>query len=63
MTREESDKAYETAMELLELAELIWASGETERFVEAEEAYRQAVAIRDNLPWPSYLEPVTPPHA
>jgi len=50
MNREESDKAYETAMELLELNELICASGETERFVEAEEAYRQAVAIRDKFP-------------
>jgi hypothetical protein len=62
MTREESDTAYETAMELLELDELIWVSGETERLVEAEEAYRQAVAIRDNLAWPSYSTPATPPH-
>lgn len=50
MTRDESDIAYETAMELLELAELLRASGHPDRQDEAEEAYRQAVAIRNNLP-------------
>jgi isocitrate lyase len=42
-----TDDAYETAMELLEFADMIWVSGETDRLEEAEEAYRQAVAIRD----------------
>ncbi len=42
-----TDDAYETAIELLEFADMIWASGEAERYAEAEEAYRQAVAIRD----------------
>jgi hypothetical protein len=42
-----TDEAYETATELLELAFLIWDSYENDRYVEAEEAYRQAVAIRD----------------
>jgi hypothetical protein len=42
-----TDDAYETAMELLEFAEMIRDSGETDRLEEAEEAYRQAVAIRD----------------
>ena len=42
-----TDDAYETAIELLEFADMIWASGETERYAEAEESYRQAVAIRD----------------
>ena len=42
-----TDDAYETAMEHLEFADMIWAYGETERYGEAEEAYRQAVAIRD----------------
>jgi hypothetical protein len=41
------DDAYETAMELVEFSVMIWASGETERYAEAEESYRQAVAIRD----------------
>jgi len=41
------DDAYETAMELIEFADMIWASGEADRLEEAEEAYRQAVAIRD----------------
>jgi hypothetical protein len=34
-------------MELLEFAEMIRDSGETERYGEADEAYRQAVVIRD----------------
>lgn len=42
-----TDDAYEAAMELLEFADMIWASGEVDRLEEAEEAYRQAVAIRD----------------
>lgn len=42
-----TDDAYETAMELLEFAGMIWASGEADRLEEAKEAYRQAVAIRD----------------
>jgi hypothetical protein len=42
-----TDEAYETAIELLEFADMIWAFSETERYAEAEEAYRQAVTIRD----------------
>jgi hypothetical protein len=40
-------EATETAIELIEFADMIWASGETERYAEAEDAYRQGVAIRD----------------
>jgi hypothetical protein len=42
-----TNDAYETAMELLEFADMIRASGEADRLEEAEEAYRQAVAIKD----------------
>ena len=45
-----TDDAFETALELIDFAELIWISGETDRLEEAEEAHRQAVAIRNNLP-------------
>lgn len=47
MTREEGDKAYETALELLQLTMLIRESGDPDRQEEAEEANRRAVAIRD----------------
>lgn len=50
MTGEESDKAYETAMELMELWTLLKMSGDPDRQEEAEEVYRQAVAIRDKFP-------------
>lgn len=50
MTLEEGNEAYETAMELLEFADMIGASGETDRFKEAEEAYQRAVAIKDKFP-------------
>jgi len=42
-----TNDAYETAMELFEFADMIRASGEPDRLEEAEEAYRQAVAIKD----------------
>lgn len=42
-----TDQAYETAMELLELETLLRESGEADRQQEADEAHRQAVAIRD----------------
>ena len=42
-----TDEAYETAMELLELETLLRESGEADRQQEADEAHRQAVAIRD----------------
>jgi hypothetical protein len=42
-----TDDAYETAMELLDFAEMIRDSGETDRLEEAKEAYQQAVAIKD----------------
>ena len=42
-----TNDAYETAMELLEFTDMIRASGEADRLEEAEEAYRQAVAIKD----------------
>lgn len=44
-----TNDAYETAMELLEFADMIRASGEADRLEEAEEAYRQAVAIKDQF--------------
>jgi hypothetical protein len=47
MMRDGSDIAYETAMELFELAELLRASGDPDRQEEAEEAYRQAVGIKE----------------
>ena len=50
MTEEEFQTAYETAMELMELEELLSISGDPPRQDEAKEAYRQAVAIRNNLP-------------
>jgi hypothetical protein len=50
MTREEGDEAYETALELFELAKLLRESGDPDRQEEAEEAYRQAIAIRDKFP-------------
>jgi hypothetical protein len=42
-----TDDAYETALELLEFAEMIRASGETDRYEEAKEAHQRAVAIRE----------------
>ena len=42
-----TNDAYETAMELFEFADMIRASCEADRLEEAEEAYRQAVAIKD----------------
>ena len=50
MTAEEFLTAYETAMELMELWDLLVMSGDPDRREEAEEAYRQAVAILKNLP-------------
>lgn len=50
MTEKEFQTAYETAMELLELRDLLLMSGDNERKEEAEEAYRQALEIRNNLP-------------
>jgi hypothetical protein len=43
-----SDEAFETALELLELATLIQESGGADRQEEAEKAYLQAIAIRDS---------------
>jgi hypothetical protein len=40
------DEAYETAMELLDLTSLLWQTSDKSRYAEAEEAYRQAVAIK-----------------
>jgi hypothetical protein len=50
MTEEEFQTAYETAMELMELSTLLKMSGDPDRQEEAEDAYRQAVAIRKKLP-------------
>jgi hypothetical protein len=50
MTAEEFQTAYETAMELMELWTLLEMSGDPDRQEEAEDAYRQAVAILKNLP-------------
>ena len=49
MTEKEFQTAYETAMELMELEDLLSMSGDPARQDEAKEAYRQAAAIRDSL--------------
>ncbi len=49
MTEKEFQTAYETAMELMELEDLLSMSGDPDRQDEAKEAYRQASAIRDSL--------------
>jgi hypothetical protein len=42
-----TDDAYETALELLEFAEMIQDSDEADRLEEVKESYRQALAIID----------------